>query len=466
MLVLVAHVAAAQLSAVGAPSSVSPASGTAPVRWPDVAYDPKDDVFLAVSGAGQLEGLFVSGAGTPEGAAFVVNDGTLYGQAPRVVYASAIDAFLVTWHETIGSSTRIRGRLIRHGLAPLTGNFDISSLTTNWEMGAAVAYSPQSHEFLVAWQGANSSLRGQRVSEAGAAVGAELELDASPRYHRDPAVSWTPTTDEFLVAYAGCNGNNDCFVAAQRVKAGTGALVGGPLTLEPSVQATYIPEIAFNAFTRQSLVVWHAANPGDSGFRGRRVNTDGSLEAAVTVSTLYGSYDANGLAWNPVSNTFAFITHSTGSQDAVLELSAVGAPLDTTGAMVGPVSASGNFNPRIAARGNAAEWLAVTSTAFNQLTTQKLLTGTREPTGRPVDAGAVDAGTIAAEDAGAPSSDAGTAAADAGTPAGDAGSMSTDGGAGTGNLHMATGCGCASSEGAGLLALAVALMIRRHYRSC
>ena len=56
--------------------------------------------------------------------------------------------------------------------------------------------------------------------------------------------------------------------------------------------------------TKQLLVVWHWVNPGVSGFKSRLVNGDGSLAPAVVVSTLYGSYDANGVAWNATSNTF------------------------------------------------------------------------------------------------------------------------------------------------------------------
>ena len=47
-----------QLSASGSLASVTPPAGTAPVRWPDVAYGAADDVFLGVSGAGAIFGQY------------------------------------------------------------------------------------------------------------------------------------------------------------------------------------------------------------------------------------------------------------------------------------------------------------------------------------------------------------------------------------------------------------------------
>lgn len=447
-LLFVSLAAHAQLSAAGGPSSVAPVSGMAALRWPDVAYDPVNDVYLGVTGAQNIQGQYWSATGVPVGAAFVVNSANIYAQAPRVTYLSAVGGFLVTWHASVtNNATQIRGRIVRYNQAPLTDDFDISSLTTNWEMGATSAYSAQSREALAAWQGANTSLKAQRISDTGAKVGAEIDVEPSARYHRDPAVAYSSTVDEFLVAYAGCVANDDCFVEAQRVKAGTGALLGSPIVLDANVTAGYVPEAAFNAITRQWLVVWHRRTASSAAFYSRRIREDGTLAApAQLVTNTFGSYDANGIAWNPVTNTFVFVSHGTGAEDLALELDANGAPIGAA-VSVGDAAATGNFNPRICANTESAEWLAITSAQFANLTTHRLTSLTRDRTGVAPDAGA-DAGSVE-PDGGA--GDAGSAPATV-----DSGTASTDAGSGSSGRAVGT-CGCNSSTSASSNALTVLL---------
>jgi hypothetical protein len=229
--------ARAQLTASGAPTGVAPPTGTAPVRWPDVAFSATDDVFLAVSGADDIQGHYFSATGAALGTAFKVSSGEIFGQAPRVAWSARHNAFLVTWHETIGNDTRIRGRIIRYDQPALTDDFDVSDFGTNWEMGATLAYSETSDEYLIAWQDrATTHIKVQRVSGTGSVIGTSLTVETVP-YARDPSLAWDEHTNRFLVAYAGCVGNDDCFVHAQRLEAGTGTLVGTPIVLEPSVRA-------------------------------------------------------------------------------------------------------------------------------------------------------------------------------------------------------------------------------------
>lgn len=469
--VLVAQPASAQLSAVGSPGSVGAAAGMSTLRWPDIAYDPANDVYLAVSGAANIEGQYWSAQGAPLGQPFIVNSAAIYAQAPRVVYASGVGGFIVAWHASVtNSATQIRGRIVRYNQTPLTDDFDISSLTTNWEMGAAIAYSALSREALVAWQGANSSLRAQRISDTGAAVGVELAVEPSARYHRDPSVGYSAANDEYLVAYAGCEANDDCFVEAQRIQAGTGALIGTPIILDENVVAAYVPEVAFNERTAQWLVVWHRRNAGSAAFYSRRIASDGSLaSAAQLVTNAFGSYDANDVSWNPVSNTFVFISHGTASQDVALELDARGGPIGSVGVDVGSATANGNFNPRLCANDKTSEWMAITSAAFTNLVAQRLGSLTRDLTGLPTDAGSEADGGSGAEDAGA--GDAGVVEGDAGVSGEvDGGSSQpTQGGgadAGVNELTSVGSCGCAAAPGFWLtLVPALFFALRRRSRA-
>jgi hypothetical protein len=441
----------AQLSAGSAPSSLPPPEGVAPIRWPAVAYSPDDDVYLAVSGAGHIGGWWLSGDGAPIDVPFTIGGGAAatFAQGPRVAYAEG--AFVVTWHETIpGDAVRVRARLVPHG-APLGADFDVSPVGTNWEMGATPAWSPASHELLVAWQSfADTRIYAQRVSATGALLGGPIAIDPRPIYFRDPAVAYHAATDTFFVAYAGCVADGDCFVDVQRVQAGTGALVGGPIVLDSSIRAGYVPEIAYDAATEDVLVVWDRVQPSDGGFFSRTIDRDGTPSAApMLVTNTLGAYDANALAWDALSGSFLFVTHGATEQDAALELSAAGLPI---GAAVpfGVTSIGGNFNPRVASRGSRGEWLAVTSSDFATLTAQRFETTTRVPV--------TDVDAAIAPDA---ALDRDGATADAALI--DA-SVSADGGRSRGT---AMGCGChagARGASADVLALGLAYLALRGAR--
>lgn len=432
--------------ALGSVSSVPAPTGTAPIRWPDVAYDPDHDVYLAVSGAGLVGGYWFAGDGTPIDVPFSVESTGAFAQAPRVTYASGF-GFVVTWHETLaGGAVRIRARVVPFG-GTMGADFDVSPTGTNWEMGAALAWSSASQELLVAWQStADTRIGAQRVSATGAMLGPAIVVDPRAIYFRDPAVAYHAATDTFFVAYAGCVGTNDCFVDVQRVRAGTGELLGAPIELDVSIGAGYVPELAYAASSEDVLAVWYRSVAGAVSFSSRIVHGDGATEAATLVTDTVGSYDANGLAYSPVSGTFLFVTHGTTAQDVAIELSASGAPLSAP-IPFGPSSAGGNFNPRVT-HGARAEWLAVTSSDFSMLSAQRFETATRDPSTMH-DAGAGDAGS--ASDAGASDPDGATVLADAGT--------STDAGRAR---PSASGCGCRVEHRTArsfpmLLALAVVL---------
>jgi hypothetical protein len=460
-MVLLPLQALAQLSAADMPVSVTPPTGVAPVRWVDVSWG--GGAFLAVSGEVNVMGQLFAPDGSATGSAFVVNSDMLYAQAPRAAFSANAGAWLVTWHATQPSNAvLVRGRLIRNGQPPLASDFDISPTGSNWEMGAAVAWSSTQHEFLVAWQDFGATLvKAQRVSEAGALVGGVITVDTTAGYERDPGVGYDPDDNRYLVAYGGCVGNNDCFVRAQFFDAASGAPVGSVLSLDAPIMAGYIPELAWNAITRRFLCVWY--RPGQ--MVARTVAPDGTLGAQVIVSTMYSAYDANSVAWNPLSNTYVMVTHSTTSQDAAIELDPDGNPLDAPGLLIEPATANGNFNPRIAASGSGPDWLAVTSSAFATLSAQRLTTGTRLGPGS--DAGSVeDAGS--GGDAGTQSdagmqSDAGSG--DGGNPSAPDGGARDGGSADGGNMGGSTGtpCGCASGPSSALL-LAVLALVRRDRR--
>lgn len=446
---------AAQLAVDGAPRASAPPASVAPVRWPDVGFDPASDVFLAVTGAGHVGGLLVAPSGEPIGAPFVIDAASAFAQAPRVTHVEGA-GFLVAWHETVGDATELRGRLVRADGSFATGDLVLSPVGTNWEMGAAIASSPASEVALAVWQSIpERQIVAQRldVSEAALAsgsvrLGAPIVVDPRAIYFRDPAVAHHRASDRFFVAYADCEADAACAVHVQRLDAGTGERVGEPILLEDRLDAGYVPELVSIAHTGRVLAVWYLRAGFAASFHARTIDADGTLGALVTAS-LVGSYDANGLAYAPSSGTVVFVSHGTGAEDVAIELDAAGHPLGEPLAFGAP-SATGNFNPRIAASTNAPRFLAVTSTEFTSLTTQVLTTASRDPStardaGLDLDAGSLDAGV--------------------GTVPGDATLGGLDGAVGRG---AAPGCACTVRPAARVppwLALALALVAWRAQRS-
>src|SRR5258708_8119829 len=139
------------------------------VLLPDAAYDPLNDRYLVVSEGNShtlIEGQVVDTAGRRLSSAPIYQAPPRgYAQNPRVRYSKEVNrgagGFLVVWHETPAGAgfSQVRGRLLDASGAPLTAPVIISleatgvTSCTNWTVGAAVAYSSASQEFLVSWMG-------------------------------------------------------------------------------------------------------------------------------------------------------------------------------------------------------------------------------------------------------------------------------------------------------------------------
>jgi len=135
----------AQAGPVGA--SVQQYSGG--VRWPDVAYDSYNRVFLVVWGPGTIRGIFVSEDGNAIGSSFRISDSTPWAQTPRAVFNPDTGVFLVAWQSSDGiegnaNATVVRGRMVSYtsGVSALpTKAYSAATYSTRWETGPALAYS-------------------------------------------------------------------------------------------------------------------------------------------------------------------------------------------------------------------------------------------------------------------------------------------------------------------------------------
>ena len=387
-LVLTCTVASAQASRTGTTFSLG---GTPLVYTPDVAYDNVHDRYLTVQGsrpAGFIEGILADANGAVL-SQFSINASRgawagEYAQNPRVAFAADVNGgaggYLVTWHETLGDFAQVRGRLVSADGVPLGGDLVISVeavdkfTSTCWLMGAAIAYSPTSREFLVAWMGSfnvSNDIRFNRVSAAGVVLQSTVTAvtTASPDWERDPAVAYNPDADEFLITYAGYhNALSYAYAAARRVKAGTGALLGSNVEFDATL-ATYIPAVAYNTASKQYLAIWYHRSSQLAAFYGIKLNADGTpASGLIPESSQYFAYDALDLKYNGVSGDYLLVTHSNTNEDAAVSVKSDGTPYDNgflATSTANTAGSKGNFNPRLTASTKSGSYLLVTASGFS-----------------------------------------------------------------------------------------------------
>ena len=391
----------AQASRVG-PTMALGGPFAPPVRFPDVAYDPANDVYLAISGQGTIFGRFVRGDGTILGAdRFRIPETGAWTQTPSVAYSPDLGGFLVAWldNRVDPNFTQVWGRLVRYDAAsqgptyasadfliaaPIGGSFS--------ESPPALAYSTVSREFLVGWRqngdqinGPKWDIRARRLSVLGGVptlLGEEINVTYDNHWQEDPQVAYDPLTDGFFLAWQnwigpdpGVNG-----LWARRVDAGTGAL-GEVRILAESAGRISMPDVNYNSATGQFLVTWYSGLPSPVSY-GQLVNGNGTFTPAPTAIAINysGAYDSLSVAYNAVSNTFFAVFHGRApntlpQEDVGTEAGPTGVPLEpfdfevtSTGNLVG------NYNPRITAHTSRKEWMMVTSTGFAQLSGQRIQT--------------------------------------------------------------------------------------------
>lgn len=365
----------------------------APVRrFPELAFDPTHKVYLTVSGNWFVGGAFVTEDGVPIGPPFQFAPDTT-AQTPSVAYSPDADVFLVAWLDTSDSSS-VWGRILSYGAGGvpsfLTSPFLISGAQVGCysESAPAVAYSTGSHEFLVVWhQGVTfrprqDDIHARRVSTSGALLGAEITVTNDVGlWQTQPGVAYNPQSNEFYVAWSGTAPDGvTATIEGQRVKAGTGELVGARATLASGPFLT-LPKVQFNPATGRFFVVWYFEKP--RGLYGRLVAPDGSFDGnIIPLNATYFAYDATHHAYNPVANTFFVVTHAgvvDSPEDFGFEVGALGNP--SPAFQVTMAAGTGNFYPAIAAHSSRAEWLMITAHSMSTVAGQRVQTATRDPAG-------------------------------------------------------------------------------------
>ena len=135
------------------------------------------------------------------------------------------------------------------------------------------------------------------------------------------------------------------------------------------------------------LVTWIQNGPGGWRPYGRLLNSNSTFAGSGSIlSSTVGAYDANSVAFNPLSKSFYLVTHGSNLQDWGFEISGAGTAAGTAIAVTSipeVIGFTGGFNPRIASSTVQPRWLIDTAGSFNSLWTQ-LIGGTEPGSGAPV----------------------------------------------------------------------------------
>jgi hypothetical protein len=357
---------------VGATFDAKPVDGTTR-RFSAVTYDAANNVYVVAWGLGNVGIRFVSAAGAPIGVPTNIN--TTTAGPPGIACAADQNMCLVAW---IQEPTSIIGRLIRYNAGAvqnLTSTFVINSNGKSKLTSAApdVAYSPVANEFLVAWTEFDGTVggpdvHGQRISPAAAKVGAEMTIAATTYWEGNTSLTYNSAQDEYLVGFYCEAPSGADSLCAQRVKPGTGALIGGRSLIYSTFVDIY-PEITYNSTTNQYLVIaWGATNPwmlhgwlADSNL----VPLNGTAKSLAA----QGGGDGLGVTYNPNSNTYMAVFQSQKNAEVWgVEIGAGGA--------AGPqaqLTSSGTTlatQPAVAAGATQAKFLTAASNAFTKVMAQ------------------------------------------------------------------------------------------------
>lgn len=299
LLSLTAKVAAADADAIGPQFPIS--SGNHPSEGLQAGF--QDEVFNEKTGQYLVVYVAATTADTDDiYGQFVDVNGNLVGSEFRISTTSAIHAeynpatvgydsetgrYLVAWDR----DNTVQVRLLNPDGTPITGETAIGAEQEDIET-EAIAYSPVSHEYLVAWKAfSEGRVYIQRLNQDAGQVGPDDQIvGGSPTLTVDDALdlAYSATSHEYMIVFNAApdsGGGEEVF--GQRLDLG-GNEIGnddfpisqmGPPGDESTTFEAAPPSIVWNSNLNQYLVAWHG-NEGVSPFATNEREVFGQLLTA------------------------------------------------------------------------------------------------------------------------------------------------------------------------------------------
>lgn len=343
-------------------------------RGVDAAYDPARRRFLVVYGNAPIGGATLDDDGVQVGDGFRLTDEPYaegrWTQLPRVAYGA--DGFLVTWHAEIGRSVVAQAR--RVALDPGGPVFAGPAVALDapgdqQESPVAVAFSPETREFMTVW--AQRGLRARRVNASGAPVGASVAVSEEGVFVEQPSVTYHPASRSFFVVFMQAS-SDGARVLLRRLEDGTARPIGAARDLTGALAFAKITDAAFDAHAGEVIATWYEVRGTERGFAAQRFRADGEpAGVARPVFRPHHSYDGYDLAWSAATGTSLAAFHGPAAD-------AFGAELDRSLAASEPlvVTASGARNglflPRVVAHPERPWWLVLGSADYARVVAQRV----------------------------------------------------------------------------------------------
>jgi hypothetical protein len=260
-----------------------------------------------------IQGRQYAADGQPVGDQFQVNTYTTSGQGSPAVAMDPDGDFVVVWQSDgsagdDSSEQSIQGQRFAANGAPVDGEFQVNTYTTNRQNLASVAMDPDGG-FVVVWSSAGSggtdssetSVQGQLYAANGAPVGGEFQVNSyTTSYQFDPAVA-TDADGNFVVIWQSYESETDpgSWSVQGQVFAANAMPVGEEFQVNTYTTSSQLsPSVAVDA-DGAFVVAWYSQ--GSAG-------TDTS--AASVQARRYAS---NGM---PVGAEFQVNTYTTSTQVA------------------------------------------------------------------------------------------------------------------------------------------------------
>ncbi|MBN1582957.1 MAG: PKD domain-containing protein, partial [Anaerolineae bacterium] len=263
---------------------------------PALAYNPVDDVYLAVwhmyiGDDYDIVGRLISASGTLSGTAFAVDDSWQWDLRPDVTYngsAGAAGEFLVVWDRGWDRiyGQRLSGLGVQLDNSGTAGNEALSDVAflindaASDQVYARLAANGETGTYLVVWtdyRSGYSDIYGQMISPTGTLSGTELAIVTNGDDQDTPDVAYNTVRQVYLV---GWNNAGDWDVYGQRVTAG-GALTGSAVNLSNANGSQFDAALAYNDDNDEWLVVWQDWRWDTLVVYGQRVSGSGSLSGTA-----------------------------------------------------------------------------------------------------------------------------------------------------------------------------------------
>ncbi len=300
-------------SLIGDSFIIASAAITRGHRAPALAYNSSDNNYLLVwnSYLTDIEadelvyGQILAATGTVSGTAEIISDAGSEQANPTLAYDSSNNRFLVAWQDGRGSSFDVYARLVGANGQPLGSELLIED-HGNDQFVPKVAYTPG--QYLVAWRHHVDTdtfrVRGQRLTAAGALEGTIFNITGENYGYYGYFDLISNGLDEYLVVWDFENDEGD--IRSRRVF--TNGTKSAQVTITNLYNDQIFPVAAYNSGADAYLLAWEDHRLGRQVIYGQRLNTsDGKLGANFSLSRLLASRSEPAVAANPANLERAYL---------------------------------------------------------------------------------------------------------------------------------------------------------------